>query len=72
VNQRVEEDLIEEEVRLVDLINYSEGRDEFLNFQVGNEMGSVKDIMNFQEGSDENSYCQVAYEKISTKYLVDY
>jgi hypothetical protein len=51
----VGENLSEEEVRSIDLINYQEGRDEFSNFQVGNEMRSMEDLMNFQEGSDENS-----------------
>jgi hypothetical protein len=36
----------DEKGRLVKgLINYQEGRDEFSNFQVGNDMRSIEDIM---------------------------
>jgi hypothetical protein len=61
----------EEEVRSVDLINCQEGRDEFSNFQVGNEMRSMEDLMNFQEGSDENSDFQVGNERRSSEDLID-
>jgi hypothetical protein len=53
------ENLSKEEVRLVDLMNCQEDRDEFSNFRVGNETRSMEDLMNFQEGSDENSIFQV-------------
>jgi hypothetical protein len=41
-------------VRSVDLINCQERRDEFSDFQVGNEMRLMEDLMNCQEGSGEN------------------
>jgi hypothetical protein len=43
--------LSDEEGRSVKgLINFQEGRDEFSNFQVGNEMRSMEDIIDCQEG----------------------
>jgi hypothetical protein len=41
----------EEEMRSTRyLINYQEGRDKFLDLQMGKEMGSSRDLMDFQEG----------------------
>jgi hypothetical protein len=55
----VGETLSEEEERSVlGLINCQEGRDEFSNFQVGNEMRSLEDLIDCQEDSSGNSYCQ--------------
>jgi hypothetical protein len=47
--------LSDEEGRLVKgLINCQEGRNEFSNFQVGNEMGSIEDPVDCQEGRGGN------------------
>jgi hypothetical protein len=55
----VGETLSDEEERSVSgLINCQEGRDEFSNCQVGNEMRSLEDLIDCQEDSSGNSYCQ--------------
>jgi hypothetical protein len=55
----VGENLSDEEERSdSDLINCQEGRDEFSNCQVGNEMRSLEDLIDCQEDSRGNSYCQ--------------
>jgi hypothetical protein len=55
----VGETLSDEEERSVsNLIKYQEGRDEFLNCQVGNEMRSLEDLINCQEDNHGNSCCQ--------------
>ena len=47
-----------EEVRLdKELTKCQEGRDEFSNCQVGNEMRSLEDLIYCQEENNENSYC---------------
>jgi hypothetical protein len=49
----------EEEMRLVRyLVNFQEGKNEFLYFQVGNEMISV-DLIDYQEVISEIPNCQV-------------
>jgi hypothetical protein len=48
----------EEERSVLDLINCQEGRDEFSNCHMGNEMRSLEDLIDFQEDSNGNSYCQ--------------
>jgi hypothetical protein len=48
----------EEERSVSDLINCQEGRDEFSNCQVGNEMRSLEDLIDCQEDNHGNSYCQ--------------
>jgi hypothetical protein len=59
----VGETLSDEEGRSVTgLINFQEGRDEFSNFQVGNDMRSSEDIFDFQEERSGNSYYQVDHE----------
>jgi hypothetical protein len=53
----VGETLSDEEERSVSsLINYQEGRDEFSNCQVGNEMRSLEDLIDWREDSSGNSY----------------
>jgi hypothetical protein len=55
----VGETLSDEEERSVSgLINCQEGRDEFSNCQVGNEMRSLEDLIDCQEDSSGNSYFQ--------------
>jgi hypothetical protein len=49
----------EEERSVSGLMDSQEGRDEFLNYQVGNGMRSLEDFIDCQEDSKENSYCQV-------------
>jgi hypothetical protein len=46
----------EEERSISSLINCQEGRGEFSNCQVGNEMRSLEDLIDCQEDSSENSY----------------
>jgi hypothetical protein len=59
----VGETLSNEEGRSVlGLINCQEGRDEFSNCQVGNDMRSSEDLLDCQEGNSGNSYCQVDHE----------
>jgi hypothetical protein len=60
----VGETLSDEEERSVSgLINCQEGRDEFSNCQVGNEMRSLEDLIDCQEDNSGNSYCQVGKEE---------
>jgi hypothetical protein len=53
-------------------MNCQEGRDEFSNFQVGNEMRSIEDLIDCQEGNNGNSYFQVGNEMRSTEDLIDF
>jgi hypothetical protein len=48
----------EEERSISGLINFHEGRDEFLNCQLGNEMRSLEDLIDCQEDNSGNSYFQ--------------
>jgi hypothetical protein len=61
----------EEEGSVSDLINCQEGRDEFLNCQVGNEMRSLEDLIDCQEDSHGNSYCQVGNGMRLTEDLIN-
>jgi hypothetical protein len=49
----------EEKRSLEDLMNYQEGSEESLDFQEGNEMGSLGDLIYCQKGREEIPYCQV-------------
>jgi hypothetical protein len=62
----------EEEGSVSDLINCQDGRDEFLNYQVGNEMRSFEDLIDCQEDSHGNSYFQVGNGIILTEDLINF
>jgi hypothetical protein len=61
----------EEEGSVSDLINCQEGRDEFSNCQVGNEMRSLEDLIDCQEDSHGNSYFQVGNGMRLTEDLIN-
>jgi len=66
----VGETLSDEEERSVSgLINCQEGRDEFSNCQVGNEMRSLEDLIDCWEDSSGNSYCQEGNGMCYPRYL---
>jgi hypothetical protein len=47
----------EEEGSISYLMNCQEGRDEFSNCEVANDMRPLEDIIDFQEDNIGNSYC---------------
>jgi hypothetical protein len=63
----------EEEVRSDKyLTNYQESRDEFSNFQVGNEMISLEDLIECQKDNKENSYCQGVNDMRLAEDIINY
>jgi hypothetical protein len=68
----VGETLSDEEGRSVSsLINCEEGKDEFSNCQVGNEMRSLEDLIDCQEDGSGNSYCHVRNNMRLAEYLTN-
>jgi hypothetical protein len=62
----------EEEGSVSDLINCQEGRDEFLNCQVGNAIRSLEDLIDCQEENHVNSYFQVENSMILTEDRINF
>jgi hypothetical protein len=60
----------EEEGSVPDLINCQEGRDEFSNCKVGNEMRSLENLIKCQEDNHGNSYFQVGNGMRLTEDLI--
>jgi hypothetical protein len=62
----------DEEKRLLeDHVNYQEGRNESLDFHMGNEMVSLDDLRGFQVSNKELSSFQVGNEMRSLEDLID-